>query len=84
MTRDEHVEWPVTRDDHVEWVKARALAELDDTVAGRARAIGSVASDLGKHEETARHEAVPLLHEMAYAGTLRTDQDVRDVVEGIR
>ena len=49
---------PVTREEHMKWCKKRALeyCDLGDTQ----QAFASMASDLGKHEETKGHAAISL------------------------
>ena len=59
-----------TRADHVAWTRQRALDELDGTPAGRGAALASVASDLGKHPDTAQHGAILLGAMLAMGGHL--------------
>lgn len=74
----------MTRAEHIAWVKQRALAELNGRPGSEARALASFASDLGKHPDTRRHDAIQLAHKLAYAGHLQTEAQVREFVDGIQ
>lgn len=73
-----------TREQHIVEVRERALAELDGTERGRANALSSVASDLGKHPDTVGHGAVLLGTMLAMNGHMATDEQVRVHIDGIQ
>lgn len=68
------------RDEHIKWCKTRALEyvgknELDN-------AWSSMASDLGKHEETADHIGIQMGMMIIMTGGLSTNQEMRKFIEG--
>lgn len=73
------------RSEHLAWCKQRALEylepgpyfSLDDAMA-------SMASDLGKHTETAHHVAMtcPLMFQLRMSGKLDTPEQMRTFIEG--
>lgn len=75
----------MTRKEHLEWCKQRALEylepgpyfSLDDAMA-------SMASDLGKHDETRHHVemTVPLMYQLRMTGKLNTATEMRKFIEG--
>lgn len=70
----------MTRQEHMEWCKKRALeyvdrGELDDAYA-------SMASDLGKHQETVGHAGIQLGLLMLMSGKLSTQSEMRKFIEG--
>lgn len=70
----------MTRAEHLEWCKKRALEYIDSGDIGQAWV--SMASDLGKHPETAGHSAVQLGMMMLIAGHLSSPQKMRDFILG--
>ena len=70
----------MTRDEHMKWCKKRALAYCDIDDVNQAYA--SMASDLGKHEETKNHAAIHLGMVMLMSGQLSTTQKMRKFIEG--
>lgn len=70
----------MTREEHLEWCKKRALEYVD---SGDCQgAYGSMASDLGKHEETAGHSAIPLGMMLLVNGHLNQPEDMRKFIQG--
>lgn len=70
---------PVSRSDHLEWCKKRALECLDQgDIQG---AFASMASDLGKHEETSDHVGIQLGIMLMMGGNLSTEQEMRKFIE---
>lgn len=75
----------MTRAEHLAWCKQRALEYLnpgpyfsiDDAMA-------SMASDLGKHEETRHHVnmTVPLMMRLRMSGKLSTPEQMREFING--
>lgn len=72
----------MTRAEHLAWCKERALAyvEAGDTQ----QAYASLASDLGKHEETIGHPAIQFGFLQLMGGLLDTPAKMRDFIEGCR
>lgn len=70
----------MTRGEHIEWCKRRALEYVDADDLGQAWA--SMASDLGKHEETRRHAGIELGVRMLFAGHLDTSAKMIKFIEG--
>jgi hypothetical protein len=69
----------MTRAEHLAWCKQRALEYVD---AGDVnQAFVSMASDLGKHPETANHSAIQLGMMMLMAGHLSDAQKMRLFIE---
>lgn len=70
----------MTRAEHLAWCKQRALAYCD---AGDVnQAFASMASDLDKHAETARHSGCKLGMMMLMGGQLTTPHAMRRFIEG--
>lgn len=75
----------MTREEHLAWCKQRALEylqpgpyfSLDDAMA-------SMASDLGKHDETRHHVTMtmPLMMQLRLAGQLDTPSQMAKFIEG--
>ena len=70
----------MTRSEHLEWCKQRALEYVDMHDIGQAWA--SMASDLGKHPETANHGAIELGTRMLMAGHLSSPHKMREFILG--
>lgn len=68
------------RNEHLEWCKARALGYVDVNDLGNAWA--SMASDLGKHEETKDHSGISLGDIMFISGHLSTMNEMRRFING--
>lgn len=70
----------MTRQEHLEWCKNRALEYCNqgDTQG----AFASMASDLGKHDETKNHAAIQLGMMMLMNGMLSSVQEMRRFIEG--
>lgn len=66
-----------TRAEHMAWCKERALGELD--FSGPVDCLASMASDLGKHPETAGLVDFCVLAGMLHAGDARS---ARTFIEG--
>lgn len=75
-----------SRAEHLAWCKERALGELeaDPTGQGPANAVASMSSDLNKHPETAGHMGSELGLMLLMGGHLRTEQQVREHIEGFQ
>lgn len=71
-----------TRAEHLAWCKQRALEYVD--AGDLQNAYASMASDLGKHPETAGHPGIELGMMQLVTGHLRTASDMRDFIEGVR
>ena len=70
----------MNRKEHLQWCKDRAMEYVDkDDVAN---AFISMASDLGKHPETADHAGIKLGLMLRIAGELDTPIKMRDFIEG--
>jgi hypothetical protein len=69
-----------TRSDHMAWCKARALEYVD--MGDTQQAFVSMASDLEKHTETARHPAIQLGMMMLMGEQLSTPARMREFIEG--
>lgn len=70
----------MTRKEHLDWAKARALEYCDQGDVHSA--LTSMISDLGKHEETQGHPAIPLGMDMLLAGHLDSPRKMREFIEG--
>lgn len=69
-----------TREEHLAWCKKRALEYVD---AGDMRnAYASMASDLGKHPDTANHSAIGLGMALLASGHLNSATEMRKFIEG--
>lgn len=69
-----------TRAEHLQWCKDRALQELEHN--GPAQAWASMASDLGKHDETRNHVAIGLGAQMLFGGMLNSHHEMRKFILG--
>lgn len=69
-----------TREEHLEWCKKRALAYCDQ--GDTTNAFASMASDLDKHPETAKHAAIQLGMMMLMAGHLNSVPKMREFILG--
>mgnify|MGYP001585784122 CR=1 FL=1 len=71
-----------TREEHLAWCKQRALkyVEAGDLI----QAFTSMASDLGKHPETAGHVGIQLGMELLMMGNYRVESasEMRKFIEG--
>ncbi len=71
---------PRSRAEHLEFCKKRALEYVD---AGDInQAFSSMASDLGKHDETRGHPGVGLGMGLIMSGNLKTPHEMRKWIEG--
>jgi hypothetical protein len=70
----------MSRTEHLDWCKKRALEYLDQ--GDITNAFASMASDLEKHEETAQHPGIMLGMQLAMAGNLITENQMRDFING--
>jgi len=70
----------MTRTEHLAWCKQRALEYVD--AGDMQQAYASMGSDLGKHEETARHPAIKLGMIMLVGGQLDQPHQMRKFIEG--
>ena len=69
-----------TRAEHLAWCKTRALEYVD---AGDLQgAFASMASDLGKHSETAGHAGIELGMMLMLSGHLNTPEEMRRHING--
>lgn len=69
-----------TRAEHLAWCKRRALQCVE--AGDLNQAFASMASDLEKHPQTARHAGIDLGFKMLVAGLLNTPQKMREFIEG--
>ena len=70
----------MTRDEHMTWCKQRALEYVDR--GDLTNAYASMASDLGKHDETRNHAAIPIGMQLMMTGDLSTPDKMREFIEG--
>ena len=70
----------IKRAEHVAWCKQRALEYCD--AGDLTSAFNSMASDLGKHPETANHIGIQLGMMEMLSGRLRTIAEMRKFIEG--
>jgi hypothetical protein len=70
----------MTREEHLAWCKKRALEYCD--LADPQQAMASMASDLGKHEETQGHAGIQLGIMMMMGGHLSDVRQMREFIEG--
>ena len=70
----------MTRAEHLQWAKDRAIEYVDagDVI----NAFASLASDLGKHAETAGHAAIGLGVMLMATGGLSTPVEMREFING--
>lgn len=69
-----------TRAEHLAWCKERALQYVDE--GDLTNAYASMASDMGKHEETRDHPAIGLGMMLMVTGDLSTPDEMRKFIEG--
>lgn len=75
----------MTRQEHLDWCKQRALEYCEPgPYFSLDEAMASMASDLGKHEETRHHitYTVPLMFQLRAGGKLDTSEEMRKFIEG--
>ena len=70
----------MNRQEHVAWCKERALVYLDSGDVSEVYA--SMASDLGKHDETADHPATMIGMQLMLIGKLSTAPEMREFILG--
>ncbi len=70
----------MNRTEHLQWCKDRALAYVND--GDITNAIASFQSDMGKHDETRTHAALPLMAQLMFSGNLSTTNEVTKFIEG--
>ena len=68
------------RNEHLDWCKKRALEYVD--AGDFAQAFTSMASDLGKHPDTAGHLGIELGMGLLMIGKLSTDAETRKFIHG--
>lgn len=70
----------MTRAEHLEWCKQRALecVDMNDT----SQAWASMASDMSKHPETAKHSALELGMMLLMGGHLNSPVKMREFILG--
>lgn len=68
------------RTEHMVWCKKRALEYVD--AGDTQQAYTSMASDLGKHDETAGHIGIEMGMMMLIGGNLKTAPEMRKFIEG--
>ena len=66
--------------EHLQWCKDRALSYVG--FGDLTQALTSMYSDLGKHPETQGHPGIQLGVMEQMAGLLRTEDKVREFIEG--
>ena len=69
-----------TRAEHLAWCKQRANEYVDRGELQNAYA--SMASDMGKHPETAEHSAINLGMQLMRSGLLGTSEKMRNFIDG--
>lgn len=70
----------MNREEHMQWCKKRALEYVD--AGDLTNAYGSMASDMGKHEETKNHVEIMLGMQLMVTGNLNTSNKMREFIEG--
>jgi hypothetical protein len=70
----------MTRTEHLQWCKDRAIEYVD--MGDPNQALASMASDLGKHPETANHSAIKSGMQMLFAGLLSDSNEMRKFILG--
>jgi hypothetical protein len=70
----------ITRQEHLAWCKQRALEYVD--AGDTQNAFTSMASDLGKHPETANHAGIELGMMQLMSGMLNDTDAMRKFIEG--
>ena len=69
-----------TRAEHLAWCKARAHEYLK--IGDTRQAYTSMASDLGKHPDTAKHSAITLGMMLLMSGKLTTVDEMTKFIDG--
>lgn len=75
----------MTRQEHLDWCKQRALEYLEPgPYFSLDDAMVSMASDLGKHDETRQHVTmtIPLMFQLRASGKLSTANEMREFIKG--
>jgi hypothetical protein len=67
-----------TRKEHLEWCKQRANEYID--IGDLTQAFASMASDLGKHQETVGHMGITLGMSMMISGGLNSEDEMRKFI----
>ncbi len=70
----------MNRQEHLEWCKKRALEYVDE--GDLTQGYTSMASDLGKHPDTAKHLGIELGMGMLMIGKLSTADEMRKFIQG--
>ena len=70
----------MTREEHVAWCKQRANEYIER--GEPVEAFTSMASDLGKHPETAEHPGLEIGMMMLVSGLMKTPGQVREFING--
>ncbi|KKN06051.1 hypothetical protein LCGC14_1081290 [marine sediment metagenome] len=70
----------MTRQEHLEWCKERALEYVKQ--GDITQAYTSMASNLGKHPETAKHAGIALGMALLMFGNLDTSDKMQRFIEG--
>lgn len=69
-----------TRQEHMDWCKKRAIEYVES--GDLQGAFASMASDLGKHPDTAGHAGIQLGVMQLMGGMLNTPEQMRKFIEG--
>jgi hypothetical protein len=69
-----------SRHEYLDWCKKRALQYCD--LSDLNQAYASMASDLGKHPDTANHTGIQLGMMMLMSGQLNSPMEMRKFIEG--
>jgi hypothetical protein len=75
----------MNRQEHLQWCKQRALEYLQPgPYFSLDEAMASMASDLGKHDETRHHVSItiPLMFQLRMTGKLETAGEMQKFIEG--
>jgi len=70
----------MNRAEHLAWCKMRALEYVEQ--GDLTNAYASMASDMGKHPDTAGHSAISLGFQLMMIGDLNTRYKMRKFIEG--
>ena len=70
----------MNREEHLAWCKKRALEYLDENDVNQA--FTSMASDLGRHQDTANHIGINLGMQLLMVGSLSNVPSMRKFIEG--
>ena len=68
----------MNRKEHLQWCKDRALQYVESNDLNGA--MGSMLSDLRRHEETKDHPAGPLMLQLKMIGALDTPEEMRKYI----